>query len=103
MDGRRKRTIQDSLQEAIHIVGAYAKARRLACFQEKSELLLMADTTVKTTSSITLQVRDNVPRVQRLRILDLWLQDGKNTYIIGALRNHAQQVGRLIARIAGKR
>ncbi|KAG0432634.1 hypothetical protein HPB47_020660 [Ixodes persulcatus] len=64
----------------------------------------MAGTTVKTPSSIILQVGGkDVPRVQRLGILGLWLQeDGTNTYSIGVLRNHAQQVGRLIARIAGK-
>ncbi|KAM7308028.1 uncharacterized protein ISCGN_011663 [Ixodes scapularis] len=105
MVGGSDGAIQDSLQEAIRIVEAYAKERGLACSQEKSELLLMAGTTVKTPSGIILQVGGkDVPRVRRLRILGLWLQeDGKNTYSIGVLRNHAQQVGRLIARIAGKR
>ncbi|KAM7311214.1 uncharacterized protein ISCGN_008121 [Ixodes scapularis] len=105
MVGGSDGAIQDSLQEAIRIVEAYAKERGLACCQEKSELLLMAGTTVKTPSGIILQVGGkDVPRVRRLRILGLWLQeDGKNTYSIGVLRNHAQQVGRLIARIAGKR
>ncbi|KAG0427712.1 hypothetical protein HPB47_025237 [Ixodes persulcatus] len=89
MAGGGDDAIQDSLQEAIRIVEAYAKERGLACSQE----------------NIILQVGGkDVPRVQRLRILDLRLQaDGKNTYSIGVLRNHAQQVGRLIARIAGKR
>ncbi|KAG0417921.1 hypothetical protein HPB47_005251 [Ixodes persulcatus] len=105
MSGGSDGAIQDSLQEAIRIVEAYAKERGLACSQEKSELLLMAGTTVKTPSSIILQVGGkDVPRVRRLRILGLWLQkDGKNTYSIGVLHNHAQQVGRLIARVAGKR
>ncbi|KAG0415320.1 hypothetical protein HPB47_007506 [Ixodes persulcatus] len=105
MAGGSDGAIQDSLQEAIRIVEAYAKERGLACSQEKSELLLMAGTTVKSPSSIILQVGGkDVPRVRRLRILGLWLEeDGKNTYSIGVLRNHAQQVGRLIARVPGKR
>ncbi|KAM7304303.1 hypothetical protein ISCGN_014203 [Ixodes scapularis] len=105
MVGGSDGAIHDSLQEAIRIVEAYAKERGLARSQEKSELLLMAGTTVKTPSGIILQVGGkDVPRVRRLRILGLWLQeDGENTYSIGVLRNHAQQVGRLIARIAGKR
>ncbi|KAG0415315.1 hypothetical protein HPB47_007501 [Ixodes persulcatus] len=98
--------IQDALQTAADATQEYARAARLSCAADKSELLLIRGMAkIKINEEITVSIDGKpIPSAKRLRILGLQLQTGaKASFTVQMLRKQCQQIAHLIRRVTSKR
>ncbi|KAG0424935.1 hypothetical protein HPB47_027860 [Ixodes persulcatus] len=98
----RKPYFQDRLQEAVNVTQDYAGAAGLTIASENSKLLVIRKRSVLNKHAPTIDLtlgNTPIPRVERLRILGMYLQKHEGTrHTVELLRRQTDQIAHLIRR-----